>query len=607
VGGGADNRIRVWDLVSRDAEKINPLRYARFAHEGAIELLRFSADGSLLVSVGRDDLIKVWETDEFQQLAVLPKQAAPVAALAISSTNNRLAVGRLDGSFEVYPLPKPGADDIAAVDPPPVAATAVTVDLVVGEMASGSEQEPNDGVAQAQQWNAPFQVTGLVHAEEMETDRDLFRFASQRGQTWVVEVKASRDGSPLDSKIEILDAAGEPVPRVLLQAVRDSYFTFRGKNSLQTGDFRLQNWEEMKLNQLLYCNGEVVKLYHYPRGPDSGFNVYPNFGDRHGIFDTSPLAHALHEPCFIVEAHAPGTQLKANGLPTFTLNYENDDDSERELGTDSRLTFVALDDADYLVCIRDVRGFHGEDYSYELTVRAPQPDFQIRTIHGESPSVPRGSGRKLGIEIDRIDGFDGPVQIQVNNLPAGLSVPGPITIEANHLRAWVRLQADENVPELSEETAKQTMVTATARIGDHEVQRSRSVGEIKLADRPKLRVELTADTDEQVITAGMPVIEVAAGTTATARVKIERAGYEGRVNCGNEEAAVNAPHGVYVDNIGLNGVLIPEGHSERVFFITAEPWVEPMERVIFLEAAEADRPTSNPAVLRIVGSPYASR
>lgn len=601
VGGGADNRIRVWDLVSRQTEKINPLRHARFAHEAAIELVRFSSDGSLLISVGRDDLIKIWGTDAFQQLGVLPKQAAPVAAVAIASTNDRLAVGRLDGSFEIYPLPQPGAET-AAAEPESADTTAAPPigDRAVGEMAIGTEQEPNDAFTEAQKWNAPFQVTGVVHALEMETDKDLFRFASQRGQTWVVEVKASRDGSPLDSKIEILDTAGRPVPRVVLQAVRDSYFTFRGKNSLQTGDFRLQNWEEMKLNQLLYCNGEVVKLYHYPRGPDSGFNVYPNFGNRHGYFDTTPLAHALHEPCYVVEAHPPGTQLNANGLPTFTLNYENDDDSQRELGADSRLTFVAPDDADYLVCIRDVRGFHGEDYRYELTVRAPQPDFQIRTIHGENPTVPRGDGRKLGIEIDRIDGFEGPVQIQVNDLPAGLSVPAPITIQANHLRTWIRLQAEENTPELTEETARQATVTATARIGDRDVLRSRSLGEIKLADKPKLRVQLTADSGAQVTAAGMPVIEVVAGTTATARLQIERAGYEGRVNFGNEEAAVNAPHGVYVDNIGLNGVLIPEGNTERVFFITAEPWVEPLERIIFLEAAEADRPTSNPAVLRIV-------
>ena len=67
-------------------------------------------------------------------------------------------------------------------------------------------------------------------------------------------------------------------------------------------------------------------------------------------------------------------------------------------------------------------------------------------------------------------------------------------------------------------------------------------------------------------------------------------------------APVNAPHGVYVDNIGLNGVLIVEGQDERQIFITAEPWVKAMERVIFVESGEAGRPTSNPVILRILPS-----
>ena len=100
---------------------------------------------------------------------------------------------------------------------------------------------------------------------------------------------------------------------------------------------------------------------------------------------------------------------------------------------------------------------------------------------------------------------------------------------------------------------------------------------------------------------------IAPGETLEAKVVVERRDFKDRISFGNAESGRNLPHGVYVDNIGLNGVLIPEGDSERVFFITAEPWVEPMERIIFLEAAEADRPTSNPAVLRIVGPPHASR
>ena len=73
--------------------------------------------------------------------------------------------------------------------------------------------------------------------------------------------------------------------------MRDSWFTFRGKDSNTSDDFRVQNWREMELNEYLYANGEVVKLWHYPRGPDSGFKVYPGFGNRYAFFNTTALAH----------------------------------------------------------------------------------------------------------------------------------------------------------------------------------------------------------------------------------------------------------------------------------------------------------------------------
>ena len=83
-------------------------------------------------------------------------------------------------------------------------------------------------------------------------------------------VTAARSKSKHDSRIEVLDTAGAPLERVVLQAVRDSWFTFRGKDSNQSDDFRVQNWREMELDEYLYAGGEVVKLWHYPRAPDSG-------------------------------------------------------------------------------------------------------------------------------------------------------------------------------------------------------------------------------------------------------------------------------------------------------------------------------------------------
>ena len=58
-------------------------------------------------------------------------------------------------------------------------------------------------------------------------DVDLFKFEAKEGQHWIIETDAAQRGSPVDTKLEILHADGEPVEQVVLQAVRNSAINFR--------------------------------------------------------------------------------------------------------------------------------------------------------------------------------------------------------------------------------------------------------------------------------------------------------------------------------------------------------------------------------------------
>src|SRR5207247_9421114 len=119
---------------------------------------------------------------------------------------------------------------------------------------------------------------------------------------------------------------------------------------------RLANWEEMLLNEDVYLNGDVIKLYQQRRGPDADAQFYPENGNRFAFFDTTSRAHTLGEPAYIVVPYAIGTELPNNGLPVFTLHCENDDDAQRKLGKDSRLTFVDPADGTYYILETDVGG-----------------------------------------------------------------------------------------------------------------------------------------------------------------------------------------------------------------------------------------------------------
>ncbi|MBL8848035.1 MAG: hypothetical protein JNG89_00035, partial [Planctomycetaceae bacterium] len=406
-----------------------------------------------------------------------------------------------------------------------------------------------------------------------------------------------------DSFVEVLTADGQRIERVLLQAVRDSYFTFRGKDADQADDFRIFNWEEMQVNNLLYANGEVVKFWLPPRGPDSGFKIYPGDGKRWGWFDTTPLAHPLGEPIYIVEPFPPGTDLIPNGLPVFTVYTENDDESRRELGTDSRLFFTAPADGEYLVRLRDVRGLHGPELKYTLAIRPRQPDFKV-TLAGEGPTVAAGSAKEFRVTAQRFDNFDGPIRIDVTGLPPGFTTAAPLTIEAGQLSASGVILAAPDAPALTPENASAAMVKATASINGVDVTHDvGTLGEIKLAEKPKILVRIEARPDglQPIGTSpeGWPEFEIAPGQTIMLQVRLERNGFDEEVRLGGVGSGRNLPFGTYVDNIGLSGLLVDAGQDRREFFITALPIAEECTRAFHLTAAVEGDQSSLPVILHV--------
>ncbi|MBC8354243.1 MAG: hypothetical protein H8E66_19795 [Planctomycetes bacterium] len=598
LAGGADNRIRVWDFVSKNKRIINPLVYARFAHEGAIVGLTFSGDGKTLISAAEDRTMKTWETNSYTEMHLYERQSDEPTGLALAPFENALLVGRADGTLGRYDIVTGPSRSEASLGQ-----VAVSVPMKVGEMSDAKDVEPNDSPAEATQIVPPAKISGFIHVNRdgQMNDADLYRFAAKAGEEWMIDVNASRQKSPLDSRVEVLDSEGKPIQRILLQAVRDSYFTFRGKDSNTSDDYRVHNWQEMDLNQFLYSDGEVVKLWHYPRGPDSGFQVYPGRGSRFNYFDTTPMSHALQAPCYIVEPHPPGAELIPNGLPVFPLYFENDDESRRKFGSDSLLSFTAPRDGEYLVRITDARSFSGEDYKYELSVRPRMPSFKV-TLGGANPTVNAGSGKEFTVSVDRIDGYEGAIRVDIEGVPPGFRVTTPVIIEAGQTQALGTINALSDAPQPTAENAKVTKISAKAMIRGQEVTTEvNNFGEIKLAEKPKLLIKLLAADDESAEPSPDAPLEltVAPGDTITARVRVERNGFEGRVGVGKADAGRNMPHGVYVDNIGLNGLLIVEGQNERTFFITASKTATETTRMFHLRADAEGNQTSWPVILHI--------
>jgi len=602
VATGSDRRIHQWRFISTNAPAINPVVESRFAHDAAITAMDLSNDGRLLATAAADRSLKLWALPDLTEIHSFNPQPDIVAAITFHPRLPRLTVARLDGSLEQFPLPRttdgsPRQPSLTRADPPQgsmASPPVITLETI-------EESEPNDSPAQSQAVRWPVKISGRM---DRPGDVDVFGFEARAGEKLTLAVNAAQSGSKMDSRIEVLDEAGQPVEQVVLQAVRDSWFTFRGKDSDTADDFRLHNWAEMELDEYLYANGEVVRLWLYPRGPDSGFKVYPGEGKRQTAFFTTAISHALNEPCHVVTPLPPGSRPVPNGLPVFRIPFANDDDPSRRAGTDSLLVFTAPTSGRYRVRITDTRGFGGgTQFHYTLHLREPQPDFSVR-IDGLDAKVSPGSARELRFTATRSEEFDGPIRIEVSGLPAGFHVPGPIEIEAGQIRAMATLRADPDAADPAPEADAMVKVIARAMVGGREVLKELgTLGNLQIGPAPKLAVEILPGTDPATFKQESgKLIEfiIRPGQTIGARVRIVRNDFKERVELGGDDSGRNLPHGVYVDNIGLNGLLVVEGQTERDFVITAAPKARPGTRLFHLRATGDGGQCSQPALLRVL-------
>ncbi|MEI6236153.1 MAG: c-type cytochrome domain-containing protein [Planctomycetota bacterium] len=460
------------------------------------------------------------------------------------------------------------------------------------------EIEPNNTPAQATAMSAPGAAEGCISAPEGKgTDEDFYRFESPAGKQWIIETVAAKRGSPVDTKIDILDAQGKPIPRLQLLAVRDSYINFRPIDSAGLG-VRLKNWEEMELTNFIYLQGEVCRLFQAPRGPDADSIMFKAAnGARRTYFDTSATSHANEDTVYVVEPHPPGEKLIPNGLPIFTLNYSNDDDGNRRLGSDSHLSFTAPKDGSYLVRVTDARAASGDQFVYHLVIREPKPAYTVKFTMDPS-TINAGSGKGFTLTADRIDGFDGDIRVDIAGMPPGFSVSTPVVIQAGHFEAFGTIAADESAHQPTEAELAAITVKAVATVSGQPVEKMVSgLPKLKLEGKPKLIVMLepVASSLSEPLEHKPLDITLVPGQTVPVSLKVRRNGHDDLITFTID----NLPHGVIVDNIGLSGVLLEKGLNERQIFLSAERWVPETDRLCHAVENQAGRQTSRPVMLHI--------
>jgi hypothetical protein len=519
--------------------------------------------------------------------------------VAVSGVNLGADSVRVSGE-PLYPGGRTVPVSISAARGPLLNRKAVALDAY----ADAAEREPNSDTALAQPLTVPSIVNGRIWNESKSeappsqtSDADVFKFTATKGQKLVFEVAAQQLGSPLDSIIEVLDAQARPVPRALARCLARTEIALNDPDSTRRG-IRLLTWNELDINDYLMIGDELLQVASLPTHPDDDLQLKAYRGMRSALLDTSPRNHSVGEAVYKVSLHTPGTRLEPNGMPVYQIDYVNDDGGTRFGGKDSRLHFEAPADGTYFLRLTDVRGLEGERFAYRLTVREPAPDYSI-AFDPKSFNIPRGGRVSVTVTAERRDGFTGPIDVEFVDLPPGLtSSPGRIPADADTTVLMIAAAPDASLDTHKAhvrtlerklapyEVAGVAVLTLSARasidgkVVAHEAEAADPLDVVALAPQPDLVVTTTADR-----------VELPAGGEATMTVKVERRnGFTGRVPI----SVMNLPHGVRVDDIGLNGVMITEEETTRTVHLVAESWVEPMSQpIVIVGRVEVNSPLRN--------------
>ena len=245
----------------------------------------------------------------------------------------------------------------------------------------------------------------------------------------------------------------------------------------------------------------------YPGGEQDWFTFEAKKGDVYWIEVISQRLGLATDPFVLVQRVTKNDKGEEQTSDVQELNDNDTNIGDREFSTTTRdpaARFEAKEDGMYRVMIHDLfqRTERSPRFVYRLSVRRETPDFRLAAMAVEPklkadaknidigvPLLRRGETIAVRVMAFRRDGFNGDIQLSLENPPPGLIFEGD-KIEAGKSTDFILLTATEDAPAF----AGPIRLVGRAKFGDKELVREARSGTMVFpvgntdSERPESRV-----------------------------------------------------------------------------------------------------------------------
>jgi hypothetical protein len=236
-------------------------------------------------------------------------------------------------------------------------------------------------------------------------------------------------------------------------------------------------------------------------------------------------------------------------------------------GVDPILKFQAPANSVYWIRISERfhnRGGPGFAYRVRIAPVATNPDFRLKLVKDVGTVARDKKTEWPDINVERLGGFNGPVELSIDGLPNGVTCP-KTTIAANQTKFSLEFHCTKDARVI----ASPITIRGTAKIGDRTETRIAKV--VASKHMPEIDTVLLAVTIPTpfTITADYLLSQAPRGTVFTRRYKIERHGFDGPV-----EVRLADRQARHLQGVTGPVLQIPANVNEFEYPVQLPPWME---------------------------------